>query len=58
MLEDPQKFSTSNFQKILKKKSKSLFWDLSILDRNKVMSFGELSPDPVETADRFMVGGP
>ena len=21
------------------------------------MSFGELSPDPVETADRFMVGG-
>ena len=28
------------------------------MERNKVMSFGEPSPDPVETADRFMVGGP
>ena len=27
------------------------------MERNKVMSFGEPSPDPVETADRFMVGG-
>ena len=28
------------------------------MERNKVMSFGEPSPDPVETADGFMVGGP
>ena len=27
------------------------------MERNKVMSFGEPSPDPVETADGFMVGG-
>ena len=44
-------------KKISKKFKKWLLWDLSILERNKVMSFGELSPDPVETADGFMVGG-
>ena len=28
------------------------------MERNKVMSFGEPSTDPVEMADGFMVGGP
>ena len=27
------------------------------MERNKVMSFGEPSPDPVEMADGFMAGG-
>ena len=59
MLEDPLKFSKFNFQKFSKKKFKKwLLLDLSIMERNKVMSFGEPSPDPVETADGFMVGGP
>ena len=28
------------------------------MERNKVIGFGEPSPDPVEMADGFMVGGP
>ena len=54
----PPKIFDVQFSKIFKKKFKKwLLLDLSIMERNKVMSFGEPSPDPVETADRFMVGG-
>ena len=54
----PPKIFDVQFSKNFQKKFKKwLLWDLSILERNKVMSFGELSPDPVEMADGFMVGG-
>ena len=53
----PKKFWRPIFKTFSKKTKKWLLWDLSILERNKVMSFGELSPDPVKTADGFMVGG-
>ena len=37
MLEDPQKFSTSNFFNFLKNKRQKLaFWDLGNMERNKV----------------------
>ena len=57
MLEDPLKFSKFNFHKISKKFPKWLLWDLSNVERNEVMRFGEPSPDPVRTANGFMVVG-
>ena len=54
----PPKIFKVHFSKNFKKKfQKWLLWDLSIVEQNKVMSFGESSPEPVETADGFMVGG-
>ena len=58
MLEDPLKFSMFNFSKISKKKiQKWLYWDLSNIERNKVMNFGEPSPNPMEMADHFRSSG-
>jgi len=57
MLEDPLKFSTLNFFKVSKKLQKWLYWVLSDIERNKVMTFGEPSPNPVETADCFRSSG-
>ena len=56
MLEDPKKFSTSNFFNFLKNKHQN--WDLASIKRNKVRNFGFDSPDLVAAADGFMVGGP
>merc|ERR1711997_1353228 len=58
MLEDPLKFSTFIFLKVSKKFQKWLYWVLSDIERNKVMNFGEPSPNPVETTDRFRSSGP
>ena len=58
MLEDPLKFSMFNFSKISKKKiQKWLYWGLSNIERNKVMNFGEPSPNPMEMADHFRSSG-
>ena len=57
MLEDPLKFSMFNFSKISKKNPKWLYWGLSNIERNKVMNFGEPSPNPMEMADHFRSSG-
>ena len=53
----PWNFRCSIFQKFQKKSKKWLCWDLSNIERNKVMKFGESSPNPMEMADRFWPSG-
>ena len=57
MLEHPLKFSMFIFLKVSKKIQKWLYWVLSDIERNKVMNFGEPSPNLVETADCFRSSG-
>ena len=49
----PWNFWRSFFWKFQKIFQKWLYWVLSNIERNKVMNFGEPSPNPVETADWF-----
>ena len=52
MLEDPKKFSTSNFLIFLKKQTPNLaFWELAIIKKNKVRNFYWGSLDLVTVAD-------
>ena len=54
----PEIFDVHFFESFKKKIQKWLYWVLSNIERNKVMNFGEPSPNPVETADRFRSSGP
>ena len=47
----PENFDVHFFENLKKKFQKWLYWVLSNIERNKVMNFGEPSPNPVETAD-------
>ena len=53
----PPKIFDVQFSKNFKKKNPKMAFSRNV-EGNKVMSFGEPSPDPVETADGFMVGRP
>ena len=53
----PLKIFDVQFSEIFKKNiQKWLHWDLSDIEWNKVMDFGEAIPIPLDTADGFMVG--
>ena len=54
----PWNFWRSFFWKFQKIFQKWLYWVLSNIERNKVMNFGEPSPNPVETVDLFQSCGP
>ena len=53
----PLKIFDVQFSEIFKKNiQKWLHWDLSDIEWNKVMDFGEAIPIPLDTADGFTVG--
>ena len=53
----PEIFDVQFFENFKKKIQKWLYWDLSNIERNKVMNFGEPSPNPMERADHFWSSG-
>ena len=53
----PEIFDVQFFEKFKKRSKKWLYWDLSNIERNKVMNFGEPSPNPMEMADHFWSSG-
>ena len=54
----PEIFDAHFFESFKNKFQKWLYWVLSDIERNKVMNFGDPSPNPVETADCFQSSGP
>ena len=54
----PKIFDVHFFENFKKKFQKWLLWDMSGIERNKVMNFGETSPNLVEMPDRFRLCGP
>ena len=53
----PEIFDVQFFKNFQKKIQKWLYWGLSNIERNKVMNFGEPSPNPMEMADHFRSSG-
>mgnify|MGYP007086844717 CR=1 FL=1 len=53
----PEIFDLQFFENFKNKSKKWLYWDLSNIERNKVMNFGEPSPNPMEMADHFRSSG-